>query len=143
MNKLFTFLIGALLLCMACNTSQEADKAEIISLLRNQEKAWSNHDLEGFMQTYWKSDSLKFYGANGLTLGWQKTLEGYQKRYPTKDETGTLNFTIDDVTKIESNSYHVMGQYHLKRKAGDADGVFLIILRKIDGEWKIVADMSC
>lgn len=143
MNKIVIFLVGMLLLCMACNSSEEADKAEIISLLRDQEKAWSNHDLEGFMQTYWKSDSLKFYGASGLTLGWQKTLEGYQKRYPTKDETGTLNFTIDDMTQIESNSYHVMGQYHLKRKAGGANGVFLIILRKIDGEWKIVADMSC
>ena len=143
MTKSIAFLFGAMLLCMACNTSEETDKAEILKLLSEQEKAWSNHDLEGFMQTYWESDSLKFYGANGLTLGWKKTLEGYQKRYPTKDETGTLNFTIDDISKIESNSYHVMGQYHLKRKAGDADGVFLIILRKINGEWKIVADMSC
>ena len=36
-----------------------------------------------------------------------------------------------------------MGQYHLKRSVGDANGVFVIIFKKIDGEWKIVADMSC
>ncbi|WP_420321785.1 YybH family protein [Flagellimonas sp.] len=128
---------------MACSSSEERDKTEILQLLENQEEAWSNHDIEGFMQTYWKSHSLQFYGANGLTVGWDKTLSGYKERYPTKDETGTLNFTIDAITKIEKESYYVMGQYHLTRKVGDANGVFLIVLRKIDGEWKIVADMSC
>ena len=33
-----------------------------------QQIAWPKHDLEGFMQGYWKSDSLKFYGSNGVTL---------------------------------------------------------------------------
>lgn len=143
MKKTISLVVGLSILLLACTTSEQEDKAEIVQLMREQERAWSNHDLEGFMQTYWKSDSLKFYGAKGLTLGWEKTLEGYKKRYPTPDETGTLNFTIDDITKIESNSYHVMGQYHLKRKAGDANGVFLIVLKKINGAWKIVADMSC
>jgi hypothetical protein len=36
-----------------------------------------------------------------------------------------------------------MGAYHLTRKIGDASGVFMIIFRKIKGEWKIVADTSC
>nr|WP_299385276.1 nuclear transport factor 2 family protein [Allomuricauda sp.] len=143
MKKFLPLLFGVLLCLGSCQSSEEADKAAIIQLIREQEKAWSNHDIRGFMKTYWESDSLKFYGANGLTLGWEKTLEGYLKRYPTKDETGTLNFTIDDITKIESNAYHVMGQYHLKRKVGDAHGVFLIVLRRINGQWKIVADMSC
>ncbi len=143
MGKYKYFLLSFLLCFMACSSSEERDKTEILQLLENQEEAWSNHDIEGFMQTYWKSHSLQFYGANGLTVGWDKTLSGYKERYPTKDETGTLNFTIDAITKIEKESYYVMGQYHLTRKVGDANGVFLIVLRKIDGEWKIVADMSC
>ncbi|SHG86418.1 YybH family protein [Flagellimonas flava] len=143
MKKTILLVVALGILLLACTAWEQEDKAEIVQLMREQERAWSNHDLEGFMQTYWKSDSLKFYGARGLTLGWEKTLEGYKKRYPTPDETGRLNFTIDDITKIESNSYHVMGQYHLKRKAGDANGVFLIVLKKINGAWKIVADMSC
>ena len=111
--------------------------------MKTQEKAWSNNDLEGFMQGYWKNDSLKFYGLNGLTFGWNKTLANYKKRYPTKDHSGTLSFTIDDISKIENESYFVMGQYYLKRNVGDANGVFMIIFKKIDGKWKIVADMSC
>ena len=108
-----------------------------------QEIAWNKHDLEGFMKGYWRSDSLKFYGSNGLTKGWENTLANYKKGYPTKAESGTLIFVINDVSKIEGDNYWVMGEYHLKREVGDADGVFIIIFKKINGKWKIIADMSC
>jgi len=36
-----------------------------------------------------------------------------------------------------------MGEYHLTRNVGDANGVFMIIFKKINGEWKIIADTSC
>lgn len=119
------------------------DKSEILEVMKLQEKAWSNNDLEGFMQGYWKSDSLKFYGSRGLTKGWHQTLDNYKKGYPTKEHSGTLKFKVNDISKIDDGSYWVMGAYYLKRSVGDANGVFLIIFKKINGEWKIVADMSC
>jgi hypothetical protein len=128
--------------CTAQTTESE-DKVAILTVMKTQEKSWSNNDLEGFMQGYWKNDSLKFYGSSGLTKGWQQTLDNYKKGYPTKEDSGTLTFTINDMTKIDEGSYWVMGQYYLKRTVGDANGVFMIIFKKIDGEWKIVADMSC
>jgi len=125
-------------------TSSKSDAEVGIRLVMEaQEIAWNNHDLEGFMKGYWKSESLKFYGSNGLTLGWENTLANYKKNYPTKAESGTLNFAINDISKIEGDNYWVMGEYHLKRDIGNADGVFIIIFKKIEGEWKIVADMSC
>jgi hypothetical protein len=124
-------------------TTEKEDKAAILSVMNLQEIAWSNNDLEGFMKGYWKSDSLKFFGSSGLTKGWQQTLDNYKKGYPTKEHSGTLNFTIKDISKIDEGSYWVMGEYHLKRNIGDANGVFLIIFKRINGEWKIIADMSC
>ena len=134
---ILSFLIGN------SQSSEKEDKAGILSVMDLQEKAWSNNDLEGFMQGYWKSDSLKFYGSSGLTKGWQQTLDNYKKGYPTKEHSGTLTFKINDISKIDEGSYWVMGEYFLNRSVGDANGVFIIIFKKIDGEWKIVADMSC
>mgnify|MGYP001565016271 CR=1 FL=1 len=121
----------------------EEDKVAILKVMKNQEIAWSKNDLEGFMKGYLKSDSLKFYGKSGLTKGWQQTLNTYKKDYPTKDHSGTLTFEIIDISPIENHSYWVMGCYFLSRKIGDANGVFMVIFKKIKGEWKIVADMSC
>ncbi|MEO1029831.1 MAG: nuclear transport factor 2 family protein [Bacteroidota bacterium] len=124
-------------------TGNNAAEAGIRLVMQKQEAAWNNHDLEGFMEGYWKSKDLKFYGSNGLTLGWDNTLARYERNYPTKVESGTLSFVINDISRIEGDNYWVMGEYHLKRKIGDADGVFIIIFKKINGVWKIIADMSC
>ena len=141
----FSCIFGIGLLMYSCDTNSQLDqdKVAITKILNSQAEAWSNNDIDQFMEGYWKSDSLKFYGANGLTYGWRSTLENYKKRYPTKEDTGKLTFIIDDISSIENESYTVMGQFHLERSIGNANGVFLIIFKKIDGEWKIISDLSC
>ena len=145
------FFIACIFLFCSCessiNSSKEStfenDKAEILKIMDHQVMAWNTFDLEGFMLGYWKSDELKFYGSNGVTEGWEQTLSNYKNRYPSKDHTGKLKFTIDAVSTIEKDSYYVMGKYHLKRTVGDANGTFMIIFKKINGHWKIIADSSC
>ena len=156
MKYTFIFLILIVFSCQSeikevavSNTSEEniknleKDITGIKELMSTQEIAWNNHDLEGFMDGYWQDDNLKFYGSNGLTKGWKNTLANYKKGYPTKAESGTLRFVINDISKIENDNYWVMGEYHLTRPVGNANGVFMIIFKKINGQWKIVADMSC
>ena len=121
----------------------EGDQKEIRAVIEKQRQDWNNYDLEGFMQGYWKSEELKFYGSNGVTLGWQSTLDRYKNGYPSKEHTGELNFVIHEISPIQDESYYVMGEYHLTRAVGDANGVFMIIFKKIDGVWKIIADTSC
>ncbi|MCH2034773.1 MAG: DUF4440 domain-containing protein [Tenacibaculum sp.] len=141
MKKLILSLLVVFLSCASSN--EEQDKKEILALMKHQESDWSRHDLDCFMLGYWKSDSLKFQGRKGITYGWKQTLENYKKSYPYEEDTGKLKFKIRSISKIESNSYYVMGEYHLTREIGNADGIFMIILKKIKGEWKIIADTSC
>lgn len=142
--KKFSFLFVVIILfgCNSKNTEQ-SDKNAILAVLNSQAKAWSNYNIEEFMEGYWQSDSLKFYGANGITYGWQSTLDNYKKRYPTKDSTGELTFKINAISKINSEAYYVMGEYYLTRPIGDTNGIFMVIFKKIDGHWKIIADTSC
>lgn len=145
-NNINYILVIAVLLSFQLGFTQssyyENDKAQILQVLKTQEAAWNNRDFEGFMQGYLNSDSLKFYGRNGLTKGWQNTLDNYKKGYPTKAESGVLKFKIHDVSPIENQSYWVMGEFFLERTVGDANGIFIIIFKKINGKWKIIADMS-
>ena len=142
MKKILVLLCTFSLLYACSSTTEEQDKKAILKVLNTQQEAWSKHDLVGFMQGYWKSDSLKFYGSNGITYGWDKTLENYKRGYPTPDHSGILKFKVNDISRIEKESYYIMGEYHLTRKVGNANGIFMIIFRKINSEWKIVADTS-
>jgi hypothetical protein len=143
--------IKAILLCItivlisSCSSknSIEQDHKEIISILNQQERDWNNHDIKGFMGGYWKSDSLYFYSGKKLKSGWETTLNSYLKSYPDKSFSGTLKFTIAKISAITSDSYFVMGEYNLNRKVGNVTGTFMIIFKRINGEWKIIADSSC
>ena len=142
--KIYTSFV-LLILLFSCNapTSEKEDVAAIKKVLKIQENAWSNNDLEGFMQGYIKSDSLPYFGGNGITYGWQQMLDSYKRRYPTKEDTGKLIFTIVNISPINKDAYWVMGKYHLTREIGDANGTFMIVFKRINGEWKIVGDHSC
>lgn len=141
----YLLFLSFLVLLTSCNLANDehSDRKEIKSVLLNQQKAWSNNDIEGFMDGYWQSDSLKFYSGGNLNKGWKTTLENYKVRYPSKAYSGTLEFTIADISQINKDAYWVMGEYHLSREIGEAKGTFLIIFKRIEGKWKIVADSSC
>ena len=137
-------LLFSLVLFTSFNTIiDNEDEIAIRKVMADQQIAWNNFDLEGFMQGYWKSEELKFYGSNGVTYGWNNTLARYKKGYPSKEYTGNLKFVLNDISKIDKTSYYVMGEYHLERSVGNADGIFMIIFKKINGQWKIIADTSC
>lgn len=123
--------------------AQNEDVSAIRSVLDKQAKAWSKGDLEGFMADYWKSDSLTYFSRGRITKGWQTTLDNYKKGYPSKSHIGQLEFKIAQITQISEEAYYVMGEYFLTREVGNANGTFMIILKKIDGAWKIIADSSC
>jgi len=142
--KKYLLIICTLILSQTgfTQTTEQEDKEAIMAVLKAQRLAWSENNMEAFMEGYWKSDSLKFYGRNGVTYGWDNTLERYKQAYPTPDHTGILSFKINAISKITDDAYYVMGEYHLKRTVGNATGIFMIIFKRIDGEWKIIADTS-
>ncbi|WP_343700546.1 DUF4440 domain-containing protein [Chitinophaga sp.] len=122
--------------------AQQADVTRIKALMEQQTKTWNDGNLEGFMDTYWASDSLMFIGKKGITYGWQATLDNYKKSYPDKTAMGRLSFNLIEFKKLAADVYFVVGKWHLARTIGDLSGHFTIVLRNINGQWKIVADHS-
>ncbi len=133
----------ALFLFMAfASAAQKNEEAAIGALLAAQTGVWNRGDLVGFMQTYWKSDSLMFIGKNGIKWGWQATLDNYRKGYPDTAAMGKLSFDILVIKKLSPDYYYVVGKWMLARTIGDLSGHYNLLLRKIKGQWLIVADHS-
>ena len=143
MKKLIVLLFLISTFNSFSQTTEKEDKDAIMAVLKAQRLAWSKNNIAEYMEGYWKSDSLKFYGSHGVTMGWENTLERYIKAYPTEDHTGKLSFKINDISKISTDAYYVLGEYHIKREVGNADGIFMLVFKRINGVWKIIADTSC
>ncbi len=116
------------------------DFEEIRKILAQQEHNWNAGNIDAFMDAYWLSEDLQFGGANGITKGWQKTVENYKKGYPDQASMGTLTFSVKDITRHSRKVVSLTGSWELERAKDRPGGYFLLIWRKIKGEWKIVVD---
>jgi ketosteroid isomerase-like protein len=145
---IFRILLPALILagftfsCISSRLQSESAKIGAKQVLDRQAIGWNKGDLTEYMNGYWKSDSLEFVGKSGVTYGWEKTLQNYQKNYPNPAAMGQLTFTILHVNDINPTAAYVTGKWHLTREIGNLEGYFTLLFRKIDNEWKIVADHS-
>jgi ketosteroid isomerase-like protein len=137
MKLMFLFLIVSVI-----SYSQSKEEKTIRQLLTTQTESWNKGDIEGFMATYWKSDSLMFIGKSGVHFGWQETLNNYKKGYPDTTAMGKLSFDIITVKKLSLEYYYVVGKWMLKRTIGDLSGHYDLLLRKINGKWYIISDHS-
>ncbi len=115
----------------------------IKQVLYIQQYAWNNGDIETFMEGYLNSEDLRFMSSGNINKGWDNTLARYRKGYPDRDAMGTLKFEILEIFPIENNSAALYGTYHLTRKNDNPSGFFNLIFKKINGEWKIISDMTC
>ncbi|TKC12219.1 DUF4440 domain-containing protein [Pedobacter polaris] len=140
MKKIILFII--LIAALNANAQKPTDKQDILNVLEKQRSDWNRGDIEAYMQGYWKNDSLLFVGKSGPTYGWQKTLENYKKGYPDKATMGVLTFGIKKVDFLTKDKAFVLGSWNVKQEKGELKGYFTLILRKIDGIWKVVVDHS-
>lgn len=117
-----------------------ADETKIKSVLETQVECWNRQELDGFMQTYWKSEDLTFSSGGKTTRGWQATFDRYKQRYQPPNKMGKLSFDNLEITMLNSTSAFVLGQWHLEFPSNQVGGNFTLILREIDGQWRIVHD---
>lgn len=122
--------------------AQRSQSDLILKLLEDQRQAWNRGDINEYMQGYNQSDSLLFVGKSGPQYGWNNTLKNYKKSYPDQAAMGYLSFDIKEIKMIAADHAFVLGSWHLKRQKDEPKGYFTLIVKKIKGEWKVIADHS-
>ena len=141
MQKIVSLLLLASLSLVRVS-AQSADEKAILKILDDQTLYWNKGDLDNFVTGYWNNDSLMFIGSSGVIYGYQNTLSRYKKSYSDTSKMGKLRFEIIHLKKLSPKYYFVVGKWFLKRSIGDAGGHFSLLIRKINGQWKIAADHS-
>lgn len=114
----------------------DVERAKITQLLMENVEAEKNGDIEG---------SLKFYDQNCYTLA-----PGMKLMHGLDDLRGLYNAIMEtlvdmrnDVIDIQFSEKgdvaYMISSYHMSMREHDDIGKFLGVLKKKNGEWKIVA----
>jgi len=122
--------------------NQTNDIDNIKFVLHQQQSCWNNGDIDGFMEGYWKSEDLEFISENGITKGWDNTLNRYKKAYPTSEKMGKLEFKLGDVDIKNDSIATLNGKWELIRKTDNPKGSFILTFQKIDSNWIIIKDYT-
>lgn len=122
-------------------TAARRKPAEIIrATLNAQAAAWNEGNLEAFMESYWRSDDLKFVSGGDITKGWSATMKRYRDRYGDDRGLGQLGFSKLDVQMITDDVAVVTGRFQLIKDERPSSGVFSLVMRQDSGVWRIVHD---
>ncbi len=114
----------------------------IRTVLSDQQSAWNAGDIDAFMSGYWRSPNLRFASGGQVTYGWQQTRDGYHGRYSNRALMGSLSFDELQVDMIAETAAVVHGRWVLTRDSDRPSGLFTLIFKQIDGDWKIVSDTT-
>lgn len=149
--KNYLYLIATMLLMASCqdeehrigdfeNIPESNSREEITDMLRNQQDAWNQGDVNGFMNYYLNSEDLTFAGSGGVTKGHEEVLRRYLNKYDTPEKMGTLKFNILEFEELSATSAFVIGKWALERSPDNPSGYFTLVWKKVNGEWKIIHD---
>lgn len=131
----------ALILLASCAGDRQAGwQAEVGAVLEAQASAWNRGDIVGYMEGYWKSDSLLFTSGGNVRRGWRETYEKYAASYDSREKMGTLMFSNLEYHLPAPGAVWVFGRWELERANDRPGGVFTLVLKKFPEGWRIVHD---
>ena len=145
-RKIFIFfiLIASFSSIKAQNENEIIDRRKhaIQLLVETQVACWNEGDLKGYMEGYWKSDSMQFISPKGITFGYNQTLENYEKSWGAKPSLGRLSFRNLRIRPLDELKllFQVTGDWMVNTETEEDAGHFSLIVR-FDGRVpKIIID---
>jgi uncharacterized protein (TIGR02246 family) len=129
-------------------TAGSSPEEQVAALLKTQAAAWSRGDLEAFTSIY--AEDAAFLTSSGLTRGRREVLERYRKRYPDAAAMGKLTLEILEARTFpagqDAAGVSVAARWRLEypqqAERKTAEGLTLVVFRKVGGLWEIVQDAS-
>jgi uncharacterized protein (TIGR02246 family) len=150
-------VLSGLLLAIACGRTARvyrpspaehaSIRAELEAMLARAAANWNRGDLDAFVADYLPSDSTTFIGGGGLLRGPAAIRASYAPLFTGRSVRDSLSFAILDVDPLAPGVVNLIGQYTLARRVGSRDSVTArgptsLLVRRVDGRWRIVHDHS-
>jgi uncharacterized protein (TIGR02246 family) len=105
---------------------------------------WNAHDIEGYMQLYWKSPELLVIAGSEQFNGWQQLHDSYVNGYPNRSAMGSIELVRIQVRLLKPDLALALTWWTINFRSSHQKvvGTTTMNLQKFDDGWKIVASHS-
>ncbi|HEX4201284.1 MAG TPA: hypothetical protein VHY59_07175 [Chthoniobacterales bacterium] len=118
------------------------DEQQIVALLGRMTERWNAHDVEGYMEVFWRSPDLCYVCNGQEVMGWGNLMAEYQRGFPDRNTMGTVHVDRTLVQVIDANVASALDWWSVSFPTKSSHPEFATttyLLRKFPAEgWKIV-----
>ncbi len=120
---------------------------EIVAMLANSAANWNRGDLDAFVTDYLPGTGTTYIGSRGVLRGPDAIRSAYAPRFAPGGVRDSLSFELLDVDPLAPDAINVIATYILARHVNGRDSVTArgptsLVMRRVDGRWRIVHDHS-
>lgn len=119
--------------------SRSADEI-IRGVLSANAAAWNEGNLDAFMGGYANSAETTMVRNEVVTAGWRDVKKAYEQEIAANAGMGRLSFENISVSLTSAEAATVVGRYSLVQGDRSSTGVMTLVMKQIDGRWRIVED---
>ena len=116
-------------------------------MLAHSASTWNRGDLDAFVNDYLLGAETTYIGSRGVLRGTDAIRQAYAPRFAPGGIRDSLSFELMDVDPLAPDVVNVIATYILARHVGARDSVTSrgptsLVMRRVDGRWRIVHDHS-
>jgi uncharacterized protein (TIGR02246 family) len=161
-NRLRTASILALLFCLpmlattiAADSMPDLDsineqkvagapqsEREIYEEMNKLVDAWNRHDLDGYLEGFWHSDSLVVVVEGETVRGWDLLSRAYHEGYPNTSEMGTVTLDRAQVQMLAPDLGFILLWDTVVFAKKKEFGTSTVIMKKLPEGWKVAVQHS-
>ena len=128
---------------MPTDTEMSEARSEISAMMQKSARDWTRGNLDGFMDSYESGSGVTYVTPTGVVHGRDAIRARYAPRFAAGARHDSLSFEDLEIDLVAPDVANVIAYYRLSR--GDstvAHGPTSLVMRRRDGEWRIVHDHS-
>jgi hypothetical protein len=118
------------------------DTHQVYSIILDQVRYWNAHDIEHYMDLFWKSPDLLVITDAEQVMGWAELLAAYQRGYHDRSEMGTVTLQRVKLQKLSPEFFLGLSWYAVRTHGKDSFASDTMIFRKFQDGWKVINSHS-
>jgi beta-aspartyl-peptidase (threonine type) len=122
------------------NTILRGDDQQVYDVLLNMLDRWNAHDMDGYLEVYWKSSELLVVVDSEQFSGWQQLHDSYCTGYPDRSAMGFIQPKRMQVRLLKPDLALAFSLWSVSFPSTKHEvvGNSTMNLQKFDDGWKIV-----
>ena len=120
------------------------DDQQVYEILLKMLDRWNAHDIEGYMDVYWKSPELLVVVGSEQFNGWQQLHDSYVNGYPGRTAMGFIQPKRIQVRLLKPDLALALTWWSVSFPTSKQplEGNSVMNLQKFDEGWKIIASQT-